>query len=459
MSRLFEQIKNDIIDALKMASKTRTSSYDTTAEVLHVDGDTAWVKIPGGVEETPVEHAINASPGDIVQVRVGNGRAWITGNNTAPPTDDTTAIYARTVAVETQENLEELEEYFWHDGQGAHVLGNVSGYRNDIKSDGMHIVQTSTDEEVAKFAADGSQIGKDAEGHIVIDFHSMAMYNRNGTAVFEVKDERDAEGYVQLSETFEGDGSTKNFQAKYPISTIISVTVDGTTLPASDYTISGQTTLRFQNAPSEGAVIVLDYKTNAAIVAFTFGRRAAGSEVGMTSVAEGINVEASGVYSHAEGYATKASGRDSHAEGSYTQAVGNFSHAEGTYTEANGAYSHAQNFYTIANGSAQTSMGMFNVPDNNWVYSLMIGNGTDSNTRSNALGVTWKGDIEFDIKRNAHSSSIDGALMAALTAKGWGGGAIVGTAQVGTATLGTAISGEGGLNSLKVLLTKIINAL
>lgn len=70
--------------------------YDTEATVTRVDDDgrTAWVHIPGGVDETPVEMTIKAKPGDRIKMRVSGRRAWITGNGDAPPTDDTLAAHA-----------------------------------------------------------------------------------------------------------------------------------------------------------------------------------------------------------------------------------------------------------------------------------------------------------------------------------------------------------------------------
>jgi hypothetical protein len=84
-----------LVDAIKQASAPKTSSYDTPAEVVRVNGSTAWVHIPGGVAETPVRLTIDCKPGDTVQVRVGGGRAWLVGNETAPPTDDTEAKTVR----------------------------------------------------------------------------------------------------------------------------------------------------------------------------------------------------------------------------------------------------------------------------------------------------------------------------------------------------------------------------
>jgi hypothetical protein len=103
---------NKIIKELKEAlnTNTETKAYDTQAEVVRVEGQTLWVHIPGGVDETPVKKTINAKAGDTVQVRVGGGSAWLVGNQSAPPTDDTTAIIAdrkasevRGIAIEAQE--------------------------------------------------------------------------------------------------------------------------------------------------------------------------------------------------------------------------------------------------------------------------------------------------------------------------------------------------------------------
>lgn len=68
--------------------KKKTAPYDTLARVVRVKGETLWVHIPGGIEETPVRKTIDASVGDTVQIRVGGGSAWATGNLSAPPTDN-----------------------------------------------------------------------------------------------------------------------------------------------------------------------------------------------------------------------------------------------------------------------------------------------------------------------------------------------------------------------------------
>lgn len=92
------------------ANKKGTSPYDTQAEVIRVEGNTAWVHIPGGVDETPVRMTMNANPGDMVQVRVSGGRAWLTGNASSPPTDNTEAYKARDTAFEAVRIAEASEK-------------------------------------------------------------------------------------------------------------------------------------------------------------------------------------------------------------------------------------------------------------------------------------------------------------------------------------------------------------
>ena len=135
---------------------------------------------------------------------------------------------------------------------------------------------------------------------------------------------------------------------------------------------------------------------------------------GSCSHAEGVSTIASNDYSHAEGGSTTASGSYSHAEGNSTTASGSYSHAEGYHTTANGFYSHAEGYYTTASGSRSHAEGYYTKADNNASYAcgkynksmvnggssfdqigdaFVIGNGTGNTSRSNALRVTYKGDI------------------------------------------------------------------
>lgn len=159
------------------AKEETTKPFDTTAEVIRTEGSTAWVHIPGGVDETPVQMGVSVKPGDVVNVRVSGGRAWILGNSTRPPTDDTRAITAdnRAIAAETTatEAVEVAEQaaksaaatrqYFWHDEDGAHVStvenDATTGSNTLIDSSGMSI-RDGTD-EVASFSANAINLGQE----------------------------------------------------------------------------------------------------------------------------------------------------------------------------------------------------------------------------------------------------------------------------------------------------------
>lgn len=83
---------NEFVKEIALTMKeSKTKPYDTVAKVLRVDERTAYVHIDGGADETPAQMAINCKSGDTVKIRVSGGKAWLTGNLTCPPTDDTAA--------------------------------------------------------------------------------------------------------------------------------------------------------------------------------------------------------------------------------------------------------------------------------------------------------------------------------------------------------------------------------
>lgn len=94
------QIASDLYKSLTESNDRKPKPYDTKAEVLREDGNIVWVKIPGGIDETPVQKTNNAKAGDTVMVRVSGGRAWLLGNNTSPATDDTRANLAYQVGTD-----------------------------------------------------------------------------------------------------------------------------------------------------------------------------------------------------------------------------------------------------------------------------------------------------------------------------------------------------------------------
>ena len=116
--------------------------------------------------------------------------------------------------------------------------------------------------------------------------------------------------------------------------------------------------------------------------------------------AEGGHTIASGKSAHAEGYYCEATGESSHAEGGYNKASGVRSHAEGSSTRALGKCAHAEGYHCRATHHAQHVEGEYNIldtstatADTRGTYVHIVGNGTADDARSNALTLTWGGDL------------------------------------------------------------------
>lgn len=107
MSSGIDRLASQLQKTINEKDKKKKTGYYAQSEVLKVTDDTVWVKIPGGIDETPVSKTVNAKPGDRVQVRVEGGRAWIAGNYTSPATDDARANTAYILAEGADEKARE----------------------------------------------------------------------------------------------------------------------------------------------------------------------------------------------------------------------------------------------------------------------------------------------------------------------------------------------------------------
>ena len=73
-------------------------------------------------------------------------------------------------------------------------------------------------------------------------------------------------------------------------------------------------------------------------------------------------------------------------------ALGSNAFAIGYQTKAVGDYAHAQNQGTVASSNSQTALGKYNVEDQNNIYAVIVGNGTE-NLFSNAFTIDWQGNV------------------------------------------------------------------
>ena len=103
-------VSKDLIGVIRYSGQREVKAYDTQAQVTRVEGQTAWVHIPGGVDETPVKRTINAKQGDVVQVRISDGSAWLMGNASSPPTDDTQAFIASGIAEKAEVDAKRAQD-------------------------------------------------------------------------------------------------------------------------------------------------------------------------------------------------------------------------------------------------------------------------------------------------------------------------------------------------------------
>lgn len=498
--------------------------------VTRVDEDgVVWVQLYGAEDETPCETAtVDVHEGDEVTVTIDGGSASIGGNVSRPATDDEVAQEARSlassaatiaqavsdelpkvravavrvaevaqgIAQEAQAIAEATNQHFFADGNGVHVteVENDPTTEHNILINSLGIllrkatlplvaisqsaiafydgVGNAASNIVARFGADGSQIGKSDESHVELDYHSLQMKDNNGYTYFHVSDLRDRNGefvvtdifdnvryqereeysgfWVALSHipnrdheapwcTLEVDYYTvADFQVFEDAGTSASlwVSIEPETIEYEDVE-TGQSYTE-EEVPEEINITFHYWTKDSNLKAFTFGSRNANASMGTMSSAIGEKLVASGDASHAEGSETKASGGVSHAEGYGTESSAFTAHSEGCETIASGMCSHAQNRGTIAATPNQTAIGSYNVKDSNGDYALIIGNGTSSNRRSNALTVDWAGGVEAVCLTlrgyiRASSATITGTVSAASAT-------LTGALSAASATLTGALS-------------------
>ena len=145
---------------------------------------------------------------------------------------------------------------------------------------------------------------------------------------------------------------------------------------------------------------------------------------GNYSTAMGYYTTASISYSTAMGHQTTASGYVSTAMGTQTTASGSRSTAMGEGTTASGGWSTAMGLYTIASDRSSLVIGEYNLLGSTVTNSatqfstdntaFVIGNGADSDNRSDALMVLFNGDATLAGSMTATSFIGDGSQLSNL---------------------------------------------
>jgi hypothetical protein len=412
------RITNDIINSLRKsmkASDRKTSAYDTQATIRRIEGNTAWVHIPGGVDETPVQLTINAKEGDQVQVRVSGGRAFLVGNATAPPTDDS---YAKKLSMNIKQEMKSTgsvirrlnrlvesvkdiasntNQYFWHTEEGTDTGAHITEipqeeFLADPANGGGNLLARSNGvavrdglDELSIFSNDGVRIGKASEGHMEVTNHEVI--GRGGRGIYFdmvgplYADTEEAESHSWTRTT----PTDYTGYPSYPSGTVVLLVSfglidDGATVHIEiDYYNNSSTqatySANFVGGTTEtvynGALFGVTYDANAdqiyltslsSSVYFSGGFASASRTYAQTNNMQFIFGKQTGEYeggncSASIGIGCDAKGDYSLATGQETLARGVASFAEGEFTSAIGEASHAEGCSSNASASYSHAEG------------------------------------------------------------------------------------------------------
>ena len=211
----------DIQSTIKATVEQVVSKYVTKPPTTHngsvetVVGNTANVLLDGGAEPTPCSMRVSCRPGERVSVTIEHHRAYVTGNLSAPPTDDTKATIARaiadaaieaadaaqTAADEAASVAEATDQHFFTDTDGVHVteaegdattdhnilinslgimLRKATNYLVSITSSAIAFYDglgTAASNITAQFGANLARIGYEAGKHVDVTEDGLGIYD------------------------------------------------------------------------------------------------------------------------------------------------------------------------------------------------------------------------------------------------------------------------------------------
>lgn len=455
----FDNLVKDVVKVLRSTNNKTTTPYDTTATVTRIEGDTAWVHIAGGIDETPVKKTINAQAGDTVQVRVSGGRAWITGNASAPPTDDAAAIRARKAADTAQETAEGVteiaknaqrvadgvKEHFWHNQTGAHVTEVTQDeYTQDPTNAGGNVIITSQgigirdgETELASFTADGVQVGLSSDSNVTLGANKTTFRDKNGAIVGEIAQ---SGNYVQGYTLFNYQDITEythNFAYKSVVSSLslhpINVEIiahygeydevlyfSGQLSSVGSITVNdtdgkGQTAtivLATESQPDDTVEVLLHIEVPSAYNEFSFLAMEGSNEVFLSVNATKVYFGyMNDDYIDDLGNFTFSAGKEACALGEGHVAIG-----EGAQTEVAARDIHRPEIYAAV-GRYNEYGGRETSPD--FDYALVIGAGANDNERLSSHIFTTDGNTKIYVDIDAATGSLDAELIDAIYARGW----------------------------------------
>lgn len=403
----------EIIEALNEANEKKPAAYDTTAEVKRVEGSTAWVHIPGGVDETPAALTIDAAVGDTVQIRVADGNAWITGNQTAPPTSDKTANEALKMAAgaaktverglvsdtlyylasdqdsgvtvdtpgwsEEPQEITEALPYLWiyhlytyADGRtettepcivGVYGPQGEQGEQGDPGDPGAPGVSVSKVEPQYYLSLSDSSATGGSWQNSLPSYVSGRFYWTRDKITY-------SNGTTDYSTATYSPGLTESVQLSYNTAQHFWTQTSGTTAVPNGAYVTEKTEASYKSSPSGGATLIQSDKVDIRVGSKTYsrfdgngthiydGNGTAAANVLAEFTGSGATIKKSGTEIANLGYGSGKSETGATVDAPYytlgkratNSVVGNYSVAEGYDVTASGPISHAEGSITTASG-------------------------------------------------------------------------------------------------------------
>ena len=423
MDKNINTVAADLASTIRSANDRETTGYDTPAEVRRVEGPTAWVHIPGGVDETPVKLTVDCKSGDTVQVRVAGGAAWIVGNQTAPPTDDTVAKEAAQEAQDAfrqaaaaQEDADaartiagNTNQYFWHTQSGvdtgAHITeiprdqfladpdhggGNLLARSNGVAvRDGLR--------ELSTFSGDGFTVNSIYDKRVLeTGFSPDANYSGVKYDVFDYDNESPFTMTLpwDIRSGYEGN-VTYTFYSTYPGTIVTGITVTGHwSVSGRDVTFDATLCTSLQS--NSVTAVRVQYYAEGRFPFYTLGTRGSGT-VGAFSTVIGENGVAKGSTSLAVGEGCNANGTNSFAQGQNSYA---------------GVNATSLGRGTRASYNSQLACGQWNIDHSGVGPLFIVGDGSSASARSDSFRVDQGGYV--------YLKETDATVSSALSSVGWG---------------------------------------
>lgn len=180
-SAALAQQKAEEATASAAEAKTAADTAREKAEAATTDAATAKQK----AEEATSSAALAQQKAESATAAAGAAHTAAESATSDARTAGIAAATAQAAAEAAQVDIDEQKKYFYHDKLGAHVLDAAGGaYRTDIKSDGVQIVQTTTETPIAKYG-EAIQIGSKSGNMMIISAEDFKIQNETSD-VFDI---------------------------------------------------------------------------------------------------------------------------------------------------------------------------------------------------------------------------------------------------------------------------------